>query len=64
TLLCYREDDLRRLLDMPADWYTCGVMPIGYPVLGGHGPISRRSVSRLAFADRWQQPFETPNHDG
>jgi len=62
TLLCYREDELRQLLDMPADWYTCGVMPIGYPVLGGHGPISRRSVSRLAFADRWQQPFETPNH--
>jgi hypothetical protein len=32
-------------------------MPIGYPVLGGHGPISRRPVDKLAFADRWGQPF-------
>lgn len=57
TLLCYCEDDMRRLLDIPPEWYTCGVMPIGYPVLRGHGPISRRAVDKLAFADRWQQPF-------
>lgn len=51
TLLCYDEDAIRELLDIPADWYTCGVMPIGYAVGRGHGPISRRPVNKLAFAD-------------
>ena len=53
TLLCYREAEIKALLDIPADWYTCAFLPIGYPVLGGHGPISRRPVDKLAFADRW-----------
>ena len=53
TLLCYAEDEMRALLEIPDGWYTCGVMPIGYPVLGGHGPISRRPVDKLAFADRF-----------
>jgi nitroreductase len=57
TLLCYREADVKALLGIPDDWYTCAFMPIGYPVLGGHGPISRRPVDKLAFADRWGQPF-------
>jgi nitroreductase len=53
TLLCYAEDEMKQLLDIPDDWYTCGVMPIGYPVLGGHGPISRRPVNKLCFDDRF-----------
>ena len=53
TLLCYEEDALRGLLTIPEDWYTCAVMPIGYPVLGGHGPITRRPVEKLCFADRF-----------
>jgi len=57
TLLCYREPEVKALLDIPPDWYTCAFMPMGYPVLGGHGPITRRPVSRLAFADRWGTPF-------
>ena len=55
TLLCYREAEIRLLLDIPDEWYTCAVMPIGYPVLGGHGPISRRPVEKLVFADTFGQ---------
>jgi nitroreductase len=57
TLLCYREAEVKALLGIPEDWYTCAFMPIGYPVLRGHGPISRRPVDRLAYADRWGTPY-------
>ena len=57
TLLCYREDEIRELLDIPTDWYTCAHVPIGYPVLRGHGPISRRPVEKLFYADRFGKPY-------
>ncbi len=53
TLLCYKESAMKDLLALPEDWYTCAVMPIGYPVRGGHGPISRRPVAKLCFADKF-----------
>ena len=58
TLLCYREAEVKTALGMPEDWYTCAFMPIGYPVLGGHGPISRRPVGKLCFRDGWGQAWE------
>ncbi len=58
TLLCYEEAPLKALLQIPDDWYTCAVMPIGWPVRGGHGPISRRPVNKLCFADTFGQPLE------
>ena len=57
TLLCFREAEIRELLDIPEDWYTCAFVPIGYPVLRGHGTISRRPVSKLAFLDSWGAPY-------
>ena len=51
TLLCFEEEAMKALLDIPDDWYTCAVIPIGYPQLGGHGSISRRPVHKLCFAD-------------
>jgi nitroreductase len=53
TLLCACEDDVRRILEIPEPWGTAAAIPIGYPVLGGHGPISRRPVEKLAFEDTW-----------
>ncbi len=53
TLLCECEPEVRALLDIPEPWATAAAVPIGYPVLGGHGPISRRPVEKLAFADTW-----------
>ena len=57
TLLCMEEPAVRELLEIPDPWGTAAVVPIGYPVLRGHGPISRRSVEELAFADTWGTPF-------
>lgn len=53
TLLCFCEDEVKALLDIPEDWYTCAFVPIGYPVLGGYGLTYRRSVSKLAYFDAW-----------
>jgi nitroreductase len=58
TLLCHQEAGVREILELPNDWYTCAFIPIGYPVGGGHGPISRRSVKRLSFLDGWGQTLD------
>lgn len=59
TLLCQHEDEVRELLEIPDDWGTAAAVPIGYPVLRGHGPISRRPVGKLAFHDAWGQALDT-----
>ena len=51
TLLCFEETEIKTLLEIPDEWYTCAVMPLGYPILRGHGPISRRPVGKLCFED-------------
>lgn len=53
TLLCQREPEVRELLAIPDPWYTAAAVPIGYPVRGGHGAISRRPVEKLVFEDTW-----------
>ncbi|MBM4266423.1 MAG: nitroreductase family protein [Deltaproteobacteria bacterium] len=58
TLLCACEDEVRALLQIPEPWATAAAIPIGYPQLRGHGPISRRPVEKLAFADRWGESFK------
>ena len=57
TLLCFEEAAMKQLLGIPDDWFTCGVVPLGYPERGGYGPTSRRPVGKLAFGDRWGSPF-------
>jgi nitroreductase len=51
TLLCREEDRVKPLLGIPEDWFTCAHVPIGYPVGGGHGPISRKPVTDMVFWD-------------
>ncbi len=51
TLLCMEEDKVKPLLGIPEDWYTCAHVPMGYPVGGGHGPISRRPVAQMVYAE-------------
>jgi nitroreductase len=53
TLLCQREAQVKALLGIPAEWGTCAAVPLGYPASRGHGPLSRRPISKLAFTDRW-----------
>jgi nitroreductase len=46
--------------DMPAreaaDVFTFALMPIGYPE-GKYGPMVRRPVAEVTFADRWGEPW-------
>jgi nitroreductase len=46
------EDEVRAILGLPDDVFTFAFMPIGFPV-GKYGPLTRRPVSEVAFADRW-----------
>lgn len=51
TLLCFRESEVKELLDVPEKWATVAMVPIGYPVGRGHGPITRQPPSKLAYRD-------------
>lgn len=53
TLLCEVEPEVRELLEIPQPWATACAVPVGWPMGQGHGPIARRPVEKLAFADRW-----------
>ncbi len=57
TLLCLSEPEVKKLLELPPEWFTCAYVPIGYPASKGHGPISRRPPAKMAFLDRWEQPL-------
>ncbi len=53
TLLCMEEEKVKTLLDIPQDWYTAAHVPLGYPVRGGHGPISRKSSQQMVYNNRF-----------
>jgi nitroreductase len=46
------EDEVKALLCLPSDVSTYALMPIGYPQ-GKFGPLARRPVGEVAYADRW-----------
>jgi nitroreductase len=50
------ESEVRTILDLPEDVFTFAMMPIGYP-FGKYGPLTRRPVPEVAFADRWGQTW-------
>ncbi len=58
TLHCLREAEVVDLLGLPDGWGTAGLIPIGYPVGRGHGPITRKGPSELAFRDRFGTSWE------
>ena len=57
TLHCYREDEIKALLDIPDSWATVALVPIGHPKGRGHGPISRQGPDVMAYADRFGRPW-------
>ena len=57
TLHCLREDEVVDLLGIPDGWATAAMVPIGYPVGRGHGPITRRPPSALAYSDTFGNPL-------
>jgi nitroreductase len=57
TLLCMDEPAVKALLALPPDWYTCAHVPIGYPIGGGYGTITRRPLAKMVYRDAWEKPF-------
>ncbi|MFT4572479.1 MAG: nitroreductase [Hyphomicrobiaceae bacterium] len=57
TLLCTVESQVREILGFPDSWGTAAAIPIGYPKLRGHGPITRRPVEKMAYRDTWGASF-------
>ncbi len=57
TLLCLREAEVAKLLEIPDGWGTCAYIPIGWPASKGHGPISRRPIEKMVFADTFGEPI-------
>ncbi len=53
TLHCLREPEIKAALDIPENWATLAMVPIGYPLGKGHGSITRQPPARLAFDDRF-----------
>jgi nitroreductase len=51
TLHCLREPEVKAVLDIPDKWATLAMVPLGYPVGKGHGPITRQPPSVLAYDD-------------
>lgn len=56
TLHCAHEAAVREIVEAPEQWAVAGVVPIGWPVGGGHGPITRRPPSEMVFDDVFGTP--------
>lgn len=50
------ESEVKEILGLPEDVQTFAMMPIGYP-RGNFGPLRRRPVREVAYADRWGSPL-------
>lgn len=57
TLLCMEEPAVKDILQIPEDWHTAAHVPLGYPVLGGHGPINRKSLSKMVSVDTFDTAY-------
>jgi len=53
TLYGGHEDELRELLDLPADALTMALIPMGYPAQGRWAQPRRRPVEEVVHWDRW-----------
>ncbi len=57
TLHCLSEPEVKTLLDIPDSWATVGMVPIGYPVGRGHGPITRKGTDVMAARDTFDSAW-------
>ena len=58
TLHCLREQEVIEVLGVPDGWATVAMVPIGYPVGGGHGPITRQPPSVMAYQNRFGEAWD------
>lgn len=59
TLHCLREAEVQAALDIPVEWATAAMVPIGYPVGRGHGPITRKPPAAMAYQDTFGTKWES-----
>lgn len=59
TLHCFREAEVKELLNVPDSWATLALVPIGYPVGRGNGPITRKGADIMAARDTFDSPWGT-----
>jgi nitroreductase len=50
------EEEVKALIGIPDDVSTYALMPIGYP-RRKFGPLTRRPVSEVTYADRWGESW-------
>jgi nitroreductase len=50
------EDEVKAVLGIPEDVSTWALMPIGWP-LDKFGPLTRRPVAEVAYAERWGETW-------
>jgi nitroreductase len=53
TVHTHREDDVRKLLEIPADVKTYALVPVGYPT-GRWGEAPRRPVHEVTYWNSWR----------
>lgn len=51
-----KQDEVRALLGVPAEYETAALIPLGYP-RGRWGTGPRRPLDDVAFGDRWGEPL-------
>ena len=51
-----REGEVRALLNIPPDFDSFAMMPVGWPV-DGYGPLTRRPLGEVTHADGWGNPW-------
>jgi nitroreductase len=52
------ESEICALLEVPEPWRMHAIVPIGYPVGGGHGALARKPLASMAFGECFGQAFE------
>ena len=56
TIHAFFEEEVRGILQLPADVQTYALMPIGYPQ-GHHYPVKRKAVREVACLDHYGNPW-------
>ncbi|WP_250037817.1 nitroreductase family protein [Paractinoplanes maris] len=54
TLHAGHEDDVRKLLNLPADALTMALIPLGYPARGRWAQPKRRPLDEVVFQERYE----------
>ena len=53
TMLWRQSAAIAALVDAPEPWTFHALVPIGYPLGKGHGPLNRKPLASMAFSETW-----------